>query len=84
MTKRVDPQPFDDLIAALGAHGFSADAQSLAEITSIAWTTSSEMIGELGQAVLSVQRKLNAAPPDIEQALRRCMTEVRKVWPQIK
>ena len=84
MSQLVSLVPFDELVTALRAHGLSAEAESVASLRSLAWATSSEMIGELGLAVLAIERSLNTVPTDIRQALSDCMKEVRKVWPDIK
>lgn len=79
----VETAPFDELIGKLRDAGLAGAADSLSRLRGSAWTTSSEMIGELGMAVLRLQRQ-----PDFPAALvpltRRCMSEVRKVWPSIK
>ena len=45
----------------------------------VGWTSSSEMVGELGQALLALD-----APAALKEAKQRCLQEVRKVWPHIK
>jgi len=77
-------EPFDELIVQLRAHGFSTAAESIAGVRTSTWTSSSEMIGELGLAVLKIQSQAAAAPVELKQALRCCMKEVHKVWPDIK
>lgn len=77
-------QPFDDLIAQLRARGLATAADSIAGVKAIAWTTSQEMIGELGLAVLRLQAEKKSFPPELIPLANRCMTEVRKVWPDIR
>jgi hypothetical protein len=84
MPQLVSLVPFDELVTALRAHRLSAEAESVASLRSLAWTTSSEMIGELGLAVLVIERSHNTVPADIREALGDCMKEVRKVWPDIQ
>jgi hypothetical protein len=50
----------------------------------VAWTTSSELIGELGQALLSV-RRLHAAElaPEVLAHLEAAIASARKVWPDL-
>jgi hypothetical protein len=76
--------PFDELIRQLRAKGLPAAADSLASIKASAWTTSSQMLGELGMAVLKIQSENAQASSDLKRALTRCIEEVRKVWPQIR
>jgi hypothetical protein len=81
-TLHVDP--FDELIRELRARKLLAAADSLASIKASAWTTSSEMLGELGMAVLKIQSENAQGSNDLQRILTRCIDEVRKVWPQIK
>jgi hypothetical protein len=81
--KRVETAPFDGLIAELRARGLSDAAGSLSRLKGAAWTTSSEMIGELGLAVLRLQKQRGLSP-ELMELCRRCMSEVRKVWPSIR
>jgi hypothetical protein len=45
----VQTAPFDELIEALRHDGLSGAAESLTQLRGAAWTTSSEMLGELGR-----------------------------------
>ena len=75
--------PFDELIVKLRESGFVGHADALSELKGSAWTTSSEMIGELGRAVLRL-RKQPKLPAEVSRLVGRCMSEVRKVWPQLR
>lgn len=79
----VDTAPFEELIGKLREAGLSTAADSLSTLRGSAWTTSSELIGELGLAVLRLQRQ-PGLPADLMQLTQRCMSEVRKVWPHIE
>lgn len=79
----VQTEPFDELIERLRANGLSDAADSLSRLKGAGWTTSSEMIGELGLAVLMLQER-PGLPAEVMRLARRCMSEVRKVWPSIK
>jgi hypothetical protein len=81
--KRVDLEPFDELIRQLRVHGHAAAAEAIATIKASAWTSASELLGELGAAVLQFQSRTPDAPQPLGRALQRCMKEVRKVWPRI-
>jgi len=80
----VNLRPFDELATKFREHGFSEGADEIAMLMSSAWTTSSEFIGELGQAVLRFQRAHPSISADLRDALDRCMKEVRIVWPDIR
>jgi len=80
-----------DLSPALGAAadelrraGFTAQALLLERVRTSGFTTSSELLGEAGLAILSVLdatgRRL---PASVGEKLRWCLREVEKVWPDI-
>src|SRR4029450_4904074 len=50
----------------------------------VAWTTSSELIGELGEALLAV-RRLHASelPSDVVTQLDAAIASARRVWPEL-
>jgi hypothetical protein len=78
------PDAFDELIAQLRLHSRADSADALDRLKTSAWTSSSEMIGELGLAVLRLQSANPPLPAELEPIARRCMNEVRKVWPRLK
>jgi hypothetical protein len=78
----VELEPFDELIAQLRARGLNAAADSISGIRTSAWSSSSEMIGELGLAVLRLQSE-QVFPSELTPLADRCMNEVRKVWPEM-
>jgi hypothetical protein len=50
----------------------------------VAWTTSSELIGELGQLFLSIEREASPSlDPALAANLQRGLHAVRKVWPEL-
>ena len=73
----------DALIAALRGSGHADAADTLSSLKGSAWTTSSEMIGELGLVVLRLKAQ-SGLPADVVTLADRLMREVRKVWPGIK
>ena len=75
----MNPTPFDELLRGLREHGRVEDAEGLKSLMVIGWTSSSEMVGELGQALLALD-----VPAALKEAKQRCLQEVRKVWPHIK
>jgi hypothetical protein len=76
---------FDELIRQLRASGHPVMADKLdSMLHGLGWTTSSELIGELGLAILAFQRNTTEVPVELERALSNCMLAVRRVWPEIK
>ena len=84
-----DPQTgyecFDELIRRLRAEGHVAPADKLHRLLhEVAWTTGSELIGELGLAILTFQRSMPVVSPDLRRLLDSCSSVVRRQWPNIK
>jgi hypothetical protein len=69
----MDEAPFRELIAGLRTLGRDGDAEALESLKVVGWTSSLEMVHELGQAV----RELDV-PGDLREVVARCMREVRK------
>ena len=83
MTASISYQPFEDLIACLRAEERSKDADLMDHlIHRVAWTTGSELIGELGQAIKRIENSdsypLSSA---IQTKIDECFEMVRRVWP---
>lgn len=73
----------DGTIAELRASGCDKEADRLDHLLhKVAWTTSSELFGELGLALIqiSAQSQLNAAA---RAKVENCIAGVRLVWPDI-
>ena len=76
-------EPFERLMVSLRADGFTKDAERLHFlIHKVAWTTGSELLGELGQEITKLRRehadKLSTSTRDqMEEALQM----VARVWP---
>lgn len=84
-----DHDPLEALTRAmdgLRAGGFEGEAKELRRLAfDTAWTSSSEVIGEIGLAILRIQRReAGRLPAEIAKALESCMDHVRQVWPDIK
>jgi len=81
-----DDEIFDQLIYNLKEQGFNEPADNLNELLhQIAWTSSSEMLGELGLEILRTEKKYkNRLDPKTSKAVKSCLRVVRKVWPSIK
>lgn len=76
----MDEAPFLQLIEGLRKQGRLADAQALESLKVVGWTSASEMIGEMGHAILDLQRDM---PDGLKPIAARCLDEVRKVWPRL-
>lgn len=79
-----DLELFDGLAKRLKTEGYEAAAANLDELLhGICWTSSSEMIGELGLALVEFQRDDPRMSPMLRRLLDRCMETVRRVWPSM-
>ena len=81
MPEMVSSEPFVALAAALRDGGFSAYGDRLENILNGTWTTSSELIGELGAAVVTVRDECKPLSPAQQTLLKECLRQVRRVWP---
>jgi hypothetical protein len=81
MPESVSPEPFHALASALNDGGFPAHGRRLEEVLTGTWTTSTELIGELGRAVAAVRQECKPLSPAQKALARQCMREVRKAWP---
>ena len=84
MMDAVHLEVFDELIRQLHADGLSRAAESISGVREAAWSTSSEMMGELGIAVLKIQAETPRPSRALHESLGRCMAEVRKIWPDVE
>jgi hypothetical protein len=67
------------------AAGLGPAADELQERTSAAFTSSSELLGEMGLAVEHfLRRERGKVPADVEEKLRACLAAVRRVWPRLR
>ena len=81
MSAPVSSTPFHTLATSLAASGFTAQAAQLQGVLDGCWTTSTEMIGELGTAVLQIRRECRPLTAEQKALVRECLHEVRKAWP---
>ncbi len=76
---------FEQLIVDLQAEGHGDVAAKLDYLLhKVAWTTGSELLGELGLQILGFQRDHPNVTAELRQSLGSCMDTVRRVWPNIK
>jgi len=81
MAESVSSEPFLELASALKDGGFTAHSRRLEGILNGTWTTSSELIGELGHAVVAVRKECKPLSPGQKALVKECLQEVRKAWP---
>lgn len=81
MPASVSTAPFVALAQALKAQGFAAHAARLEAVLDGVWTTSTELIGELGLVLLAVRTECKPLARAEKALLKACALEVRKAWP---
>lgn len=81
MQRPVSTEPFYTLMASLKASGFASQATHLEEVLDATWTTSTELIGELGGVVCAIRTECKPLTATQKQLIRACLREVRKAWP---
>ena len=63
--------------------GLTESAAELEERAFAAYTTSSEWLGEVGEAILQFRaREGKGVPTEVAKLLDQCLREVGKVWPK--
>lgn len=63
--------------------GLRESATELERRAFSAYTTSSEWLGEVGEAILQFRgREGDRVPADVTRLLEQCLAEVGKVWPK--
>lgn len=73
---------FRELIQELRREHFDEVAEKVDFILNhVAWTTGSELVGELGAAIRDFERTQPVASPSLRSALERCLRIVVRVWP---
>jgi len=82
-TEAISYECFDELIATLRGDGLSDEAAKLHLLLhEVAWTTGSELIGELGQELKEIER---SGPSGLSRAsedkIEECFSMVFRVWP---
>ena len=51
-------------------------------LNDVAWTTGSELVGELGAAIRDFERTQPVVSPSLQSALEQCARIVVRVWPE--
>lgn len=76
------PDPFEVLIERLNSEGFRETADRVDEVRHrIAWTTGTELLGELGLALQAFKRQRPRVSPELRRQLKACLRLVRRAWP---
>lgn len=73
--------PFHALASALKEAGFTSHGERIDSVLNGVWTTSSELIGELGQVVLAARKECKPIDPATKVLFKDCMRQVRTIWP---
>lgn len=81
MPDAVSSEPFHALAAALNKGGFAAHGRRLESVLNGTWTTSTELVGELGLVVVAVRKECKPLAPDQKALVKECLRQVRKAWP---
>ena len=83
MPPTISYQPFDDLIGSLRADGLSQRAESLDFLLhKVAWTSASELIGELGQKIKEIRKEHSShLSEETKNKMKAGMDMVKVVWP---
>ena len=81
-TRDRDPDCFEKLIRQLRTDGHEEAAHAIDTILHhTAWTTGTELLGELGLAIRSFDRQAPRVSPALRRELKACMRVVRRAWP---
>jgi hypothetical protein len=81
----IDHELFGGLIKRLRLEGHDTFARKFEVLLyETCWTSSSEMIGELGLALIAFQRGKPSMSPALQRLLERCMEVVARTWPGIR
>lgn len=81
MQESVNSEPFKILAMSLKQSGFTAKGEDLESILNGAWTTSSELINELGVEILAIRKQCSPLNANQKALVKQCLREVRKAWP---
>ncbi len=83
MTVTISYDPFESLIVTLRNDGLLKEADLLHQmIHKVAWTSGSELIGELGQSIKKIKKEnINSLSADSIKNIKESMKMVKRVWP---
>lgn len=81
MPASVSTEPFYALAAALKVSGFTNHSTRLKNVLNGTWTTSSELISELGVVVIAIRKECRPLTTNQKALVKECMKQVRRAWP---
>lgn len=81
MPQAVSSEPFHALAVSLREGGFTTHSDRLESVLDGVWTTSSELIFELGVVVVAVRRECRPLTSNQKALLKECLRQVRRAWP---
>lgn len=81
MSEPISSRPFEALAASLRESGFITQSERIEGMLNGTWTTSSELITELGVAVVAARQECRPLSPAQKALIQQCLREVRKAWP---
>ena len=81
MPASVSSEPFYALAEALKVSGFTNHSTRLENVLHGTWTTSSELIGELGVVVIAIRKECRPLTSNQKALVKECMKQVRRAWP---
>lgn len=77
----ISSKPFYALASSLKESGASTHGHRLEETLNGTWTTSSELIAELGSVVLEIRRDCSTLTPNQKRLIKDCLRQVHCTWP---
>ena len=81
----IDYKCFDEVISHLRAEGQDDTADRLhLMLHRTAWTSGSELLGELGLELLKLKRSRDSRSAELNRLIDNCIEMVRRVWPDIE
>lgn len=80
-TAETSSEPFRLLAISLRESDFTTYASRLEDVLNGTWTTSSELIAELGSVVLEIRRDCSPLSSAQKRLIKDCLYQVRRVWP---
>lgn len=82
MAVKISYEPFDRLILSLRNDGLNRESEMLHDmIYQTAWTTGSELMGELGQSIKKIRKEnLNNLSDDSIKNMKESMQMVKRAW----
>lgn len=83
MSPTISYQPFDNLISSLRVDGLVKQADLLHHyLHEVAWTTGSELIGELGEKIKEIRKEnLGSLSAETKKNMKEGIEMVKVVWP---